>query len=805
MLGLLLRDVRYSIRLLGKAPGFSVTVVLALALGIGANCTIFSIVNAALLNTLSCDSPQQLMVLDEALPSLSGDLLSASDILDWKDRLRTFSDLAAYSLQNGGLNLTGKVEPERVEGTEVSTNFFSTFQVNAIRGRTFNPEEQQPGKNRVAVLSYALWQRAFGSAPDILDQTISLNGISFTVVGIMPPDFRFPSKAELWIPISLGRDRIFTGWGIGYEVIGRLKPGVKVEQAQSDIAAFEERLAMERPDSWGAVRKIKIIPLLDQIVSNVRLSLLVLSGAVGLVLLIACANVTNLLLVRAGTRQKEIAIRAALGASRLRLIRQLLVESLLLAFLGGAVGLLGAYWLLKFLVALGPTGIPRLSEVRLDNKVIAFTSIVCLLTGILAGLAPALQTLRTDLNLSLKESTPSLIGATGHHRMKSSFVIAEIALALLLLIGAGLLIKSLSQLQQVSPGFNASNAITVSLSLPRVKYANGVQTTDFYQRLMERLRTIPGIQAVGAINTLPFGKTVTISFLFDVVGQPYTGKVEDKFASDIVVTPDYFKAMGIPLLQGRVFTEQDTKGSLKVIIISESLARRYWSGENALGKQLEIADESQPAEIIGVVGDVKHFGLESKYSQAMYTPYLQTTPSLTTLVLRFNSDPSAMVGAIRNEVKALDSDLPVYDIKTMDQWLDESMAQRSFITFALGIFALIALALAVSGIYSIMAYTVSQRRREIGIRMALGARRGHILKLILGNGLSLAVAGTIIGLASAIALTRLMSSLLYNIQPIDPLIFTLTALGLIGVALLASLIQAYEATRVDPMIAIRHE
>jgi putative ABC transport system permease protein len=347
--------------------------------------------------------------------------------------------------------------------------------------------------------------------------------------------------------------------------------------------------------------------------------------------------------------------------------------------------------------------------------------------------------------------------------------------------------------------------MTVSLSLPRAKYANAIQETDFYQRLMDRLRTIPGIHAVGAINTLPFGKTVTIGLLFDVVGQPYTGKVEDRFASNLVVTSDYFKAMGIPLLQGRFFTEQDTKESPKVVIISESLARRYWSGESPLGKKLTIAAESRPSEVIAVVGDVKHFGLESKYSQAMYIPYLQTTSSLTTLVLRMNSEPSAIVGAIRNEVKALDSDLPVYDINTMDQWLDESMAQRRFITFALGIFALVALTLAVSGIYSIVAYTVSQRRREIGIRMALGAQRGHILKLILRNGLSLTVAGAIIGLASAVALTRLMSSLLYNLQPIDPLIFALTALGLIAVALLASFIPAYESTRVDPMIALRNE
>lgn len=801
----LLRDIRYGIRMLCKSPGFSATVVLALALGIGANSATFSMVNAALLNALPYDEPHQLMVLDGALLSLSGDLQSYRDVLDWKDQLQTFSDLAAYSRQNGGVNLTGTGEPERVEGVEVSADFFSTFHINAIRGRLFVPEEQQPGKNRVTVLSYALWQQSFGAAPDILNQQISLNGISFTVIGIAPPGFRFPGKAELWIPILLDRDRIFTGHAIFYDVIGRLKPGVTTDQAQADIESFKQRMIGAMPDTWLGQREVKVISLFDQVVGNVRLSLWVLSGAVILVLLIACANVTNLLLVRAGTRQKEIAVRAALGASRLTLIRQLLVESILLALLGGLVGLFGAYWLLKFLVAFGATEIPRLSEIRLDHQAIAFTAVVCLLTGILAGLAPALHALKVDLNHSLKEDAANLPGVTGHHRVKGLLVVAEIALALLLLIGAGLLIKSLDQLQQVNPGFNASQVITASISLPREKYASAIQQTDFYQRLIDRLRAMPGIGSVGAINNLPFAKTDTIGLLFDIVGQPATGKFEDRFANHLVVTPDYFKALSIPLLQGRCFTEQDTRASQRVIIINQSFARRFWPTESSLHKQLQIAGESRPFEIIGLVGDVKHFGLEAKSPQEMYIPYLQDSTSLTTLVVRTDSESSAMIQAIRKEVQVLDSDLPVYDVKTMDQWLAESMRQRRFITVVLSIFALVALMLAASGIYSIMAYSVAQRTHEIGIRMALGAQPRQIVTLIMKNALVLTLAGTIIGLATALFLTRIMSSLLYNLQSLDPFVFTLTVLGLIAVALLASLIPAYAATRVDPMVALRHD
>ncbi|MBI3654207.1 MAG: ABC transporter permease [Acidobacteria bacterium] len=802
----LLRDIRYGIRILFKFPGFSATVVLALAFGIGANSATFSLVNAALLHALPSDQPEQLVALDDALLSLSGDPQSDREVLDWKDQVQTFSNLAAYSDQNGGVNLAHTGEPERVEGVEVSADFFSTFRVNAMQGRIFAPEEQQAGKNRVTVLSYALWQRSFGADPHLLNQQISLNGISFTVIGIAPPSFRFPGKAEFWIPISLGQDRIFTSRALSYAIIGRLKPGVTIDQAQADLEALQQKIMPDMQGTWLAERKVKVSSLLEQVVGKVRLSLWILSGAVLLVLLIACANVTNLLLVRAGTRQKEIAIRAALGASRLRLVRQLLVESTLLAFLGGAVGLFGAYWLLQFLVAFGPTEIPRLSEIRLDPQAILFTAIVCLLTGMLAGLAPALYALKVGLNHSLKEGAANLLGGSGQHRIKELFVVAEIALALLLLIGAGLLIKSLDQLQQVSPGFQASQVITASISLPRTKYSTAIQQTDFYQRLLERLRTVPGIGSVAAINDLPFAESGTIAFLFDIVGQPPTGKFKDRFASNLVISPEYFTVMGIPLLEGRFFTAQDTQASAKVVIINQSFAKRFWPTESPLHKQLQIAGDSRPVEIVGVVGDVKHFGLEAKSPQEMYSSYLQTSSSsLTTLVVRADSAASGIVKAIRNEVEALDHELPVYDVKTMTQWLDESMGQRRFISFTLSIFAIVALMLAASGIYSIMAYRVSQRTHEIGIRMALGAQRGQILKLILSNGLLLTLAGMLIGLAAALSLTRLLSSLLYNLQPLDPLVFTLTVLVLLLVALLACFIPAYKATRVDPLVALRQE
>ncbi|MEW6207703.1 MAG: ABC transporter permease [Acidobacteriota bacterium] len=802
----LLRDLRQSLRMLLKSPGFSLATILILALGITANSATFSIIQAALLNPLECEEPRQLIILKDALLSLSGRSPSGADLLDWGESLQTLSDLAVYSIHDGGVNLTGGGEPVWVRGAEVSASFFSTFRVNAAMGRTFIPEEQQAGRNRVVILSHTLWRQRFGAAADIVNKTIRLNEVPFAVIGVAPQSFRFPNKADLWIPIAFGEDRIFTGAAMIFEVMGRLKPEATMAEAQSEIVALRERYKRNDPQSWLARREVKVISLPDQMVGHVRLSLLVLWGAVGFVLLIACANVANLMLARGLGRQKEMAVRAALGASRRALFRLLLTESLLLALIAGGAGMIGAHWFLKFLVAFSPTSLDLLVDLSPDLRAIAFTFAVSALTGIAVGLAPGFQAFKVDLNQTLKESGHRLAAATGLSRVRNFFVVFEIALSLVLLIGAGLLIKSFNRLLQVDTGMSDSSVLTASIVLPMAKYPNPIERTEFYERLIGRLQQMPQIRSVGAVNNLPLGKNDTVALLFEIVGRPKAGGFDEMFASNLVVTPDYFSALGIPLVEGRLFTRQDTKNSKRVVIINQSFAKRFWSDESPVGKQLKIPGEENPAEVVGVAGDVKHFGLERKTMQEIYSPHLQAagTP-LNTLVARTDSDPMDIAETIRKEVRALDSNLPVYDMKTMRQRIDESTGQRRFIAFVLGIFAVIALILAAGGIYSVMAYSVSQRTNEIGVRMALGASRSRILRLIILKALLLAVAGAVIGVAAAIALTRVMSSLLYELQTTDLFTFLVTTLGLLAVALVASFLPAYRAMKVDPIAALRHE
>jgi len=804
----LLNDAHHALRTVARSPLFSLTVTMILVLGIAANSAIFSIIQHTLLNPIPSKSPQQLMVIENAFLSLDGMSSPGSPILDWGNLLQSFENLAAYKTSDGGLNLSGNGQSEtaeRVEGIGVSASFFSVFAINPRLGRVFVPEEERPGRNHVVVVSHSLWQNRYGSDSGIIGQTIRLNEVPFTVVGVAPLEFRFPRNSDLWIPISIGKDRIFTGPSGTHNVVGRLKPGLSANQAQLEVDALRQRFKQENPANWIATKELRIVPLSKKIIGDVRLLLLLLWGAVGFVQLIVCANVANLMLARGLVRRKEIAIRAAMGASSGALFRQLLIESTALSLIAGVAGIIGAHWFLKFIVTYTPASVALLGNVKLDSYAVVFTLGLSLVTGILVGLAPGFQATKIDLDQTLKEGQRQGSESTTSSKLRNLLVIFEVAIALVLLIGAGLLIGSFKQVLKIESGINAANVLTAAISPPRAKYADPSKATQLYNELISRLRAYPAIRSVGAINVLPMGKGDSIGLLFEIVGQPTAGKFNEMFANDLVVTPDYFSAIGIPLIEGRYFTEHDQANTRRVVIINQSFAKRFWPNESPVGKQLLVAGNDAPAEIIGVVRDVKHFGIESKTMFEMYSSYLQSTSRLTTLVIKTESDPLKYSAMVRKEVQALDPNLPVYDIKTMEQRIDESTGNRRFITFVLGIFAVIAIILAGGGIYSLMAYSVSQRTHEIGIRMALGAGRRQILNLVIRKTMILTFMGAAIGIASAILLTRVMAGLLYGLQATDILTFSVTTLGLFAITLLASFVPAYKATRIDPLTALRYE
>ncbi len=807
-MGYILKDARHAIRTAARSPLFSFTVILILVLGIAANSAVFSIIQRTLLNPIPSQNSQQLVIIENALLSMDGMPSQASPMLDWGNLLQSFENIAAYRISDGGLNLSGNrsnEEPERIEGTGVSASFFPTFRVNALLGRTFISEEEEPGRNRVVVLSHSFWQRRFGADGNIIGKTIHLNEVTFTVIGVAPSEFRFPRSADLWLPVSLGKDRIFTETTGIHHVAGRLKHGVSASQAQLEVNALRQRFKQEYPATWIATKEIRITPLLEKVIGDVRLSLLLLWGAVGFVQLIVCANVANLMLARGLARRKEIAVRAALGASNRTLFRQLLTESLALSLIAGVAGIIGAHWFLKFIITYTPASVAFLSNVKLDSYAVAFTMGISLITGILVGLAPGLQAMRVDLDRTLKEGWRQTSESTRSSRLRNLLVVFEVALALVLLIGAGLLIGSFKQVLKVESGVNASNVLTAAISPPKAKYADPGKATQLFDNLISRMRGYSAVRSVGAINVIPMGKGDSIGLLFEIVGRPKAGKFQEMFANDLAVTPDYFLTIGVPLIEGRYFTEHDRANTQRVVIINQSFARRFWTNESPVGKQLEVAGNETPAEIIGVVGDVKHFGIEGRTMFEVYSPHLQATARLTTLVIKTESNPLQHIATVRKEIQALDPNLPVYDIKTMEQRIDESTGNRRFITFVLGVFAVIAIVLAGGGIYSVMAYSVSQRTHEIGVRMALGAGRRQILGIVIGKAMSLTCLGAVVGIASAIALTRVMAGLLYGLEATDIFTFSVMTLGLFIIALLASFAPAYKATRIDPIVALRYE
>lgn len=798
-------DLRYGVRMLAKNPGFTTVAVLALALGIGANTAVFSVVNAVLLRPLPLTEPDRLVWMwgDGIRQQGNGrGSISPPDFLDFREQNQSFERLAAF--QNSPFNLTGAGEPERVNGVRVSAGFFETLGVRPMHGRTFVTEEEQDGRGQVAVIGYGLWQRRFGGDPSLVGKTISLNGNSFTVIGILPLGFQFPrDEVELWAPITFRVQPTSVRRFHFLRPIARLKPGVSLAQAQAEINAITVRLEQQYPDSntnYGA----RLVLLPEQIVGDLRPTLWMLVAAVAFVLLIACANVANLLLARAATRQKEIAIRSALGAGRWRVVRQLLTESVALGLGGGLLGFLIAWWGVKLLVALGPSNIPRLREVTVDGRVLGFTLAVSLLTGMLFGLVPALQASRSGLGETLKEGSRGSTGLSGR-LVRGALVVSEIALALVLLVGAGLMLKSFLRLTQIDPGFQAVNTLTMQIGLTQARYADAPPRAAFFQQLLPRLAALPGVRHTGAVSQLPMSGQNNDTW-FTVEGRPAVSAGDRLGANQRVVSPDYFRALGIPLIKGRYFTERDTTTAPNAIIISQTFASQVFPNEDPIGKRLTV-DFGQPwtGEIVGIVGAIRHAGLSIEPWREMYFPHAQTPVGGMNLVVRAAGDPTILASAIKSEVQALDKDLPLYNVRTMETVVSDTVAQPRFRALLLGIFAAVALILAAVGIYGVMSYYVTQRTHEIGIRMALGAQRRDVLRLVVGQGMVLAVSGVGIGLAAAFALTRWIATLLYQVRATDPMTFAVISLLLAFVALLACYLPARRATKVDPMVALRYE
>jgi putative ABC transport system permease protein len=812
----LLQDIRYGVRVLFKSRSLSVVAVIALTLGIGANTAIFSVVNAVLLKPLPYPEPERLVRIYEKSPQFDTMSISYPNFLDWQERNQSFEQMAAFRYD--GFNLTGGDTPERIQGRLVSASFFSTLGISPTIGRAFLPEEDKPGGNPAVILGHRLWQSRYGADPQLLGKPLTINGKDYTVVGILPADFSFYSQAELFLPIVTIDDVARNSREIhpGLQAVGRLKPGVTLEQARIEMENIGRSLAEQYPKT-NTEQSVALRSMYEDVVGDIRPILLVLLGAVGFVLLIACANVANLLLARAAARQKEIAIRTALGASRLRIIRQLLTESILLSITGGALGLLLALWGTDALVAAIPDTIPRAENISLDSGVFGFTLAVSLLTGIVFGLMPALQASKPDLNESLKEGGRG--STSGRHRVRSLLVVCEVALALVLLIGAGLMIRSIMRLRDVQPGLDPHNVLTMQIPLSSSMASEPAKIRTFHRQLLERVHAVSGVQSAAINSNMPLtGEDSEAPFWVGAGPRPAPENI--MFALMYPTSPGYIKAMGIPLLKGRFLAEQDTEKTQTVIVIDESMARGLFSSEEPIGKLITIPGiggiPDISCEIVGVVGHVKHFGLDmdvkSKIQYQFYLPFVQVPdlflPSLSqnvTLLARTQADPISMTAAIKKEVLAVDKDQPINNVRTMEQILSTSISQQRFSMLLLGIFATVALILAAVGIYGVMSYSVAQRKHEIGIRMALGASRSDVLRLVVGQGMALTAAGVGAGLLGAFFLTRLMESLLFAVSATDPLTFIAIALLLAAVALVACAVPARRATKVDPMVALRYE
>jgi predicted permease len=790
-------DVRHGVRLLAKNPGFTAAAVLTLALATGANIAIFSIVNGILLRPLPFPEAGRLVRLRDVPPGGGQFSIAPANFIDWRATSKTL-DLAAY--RAAALNLTGSGEPARVLAAKVTANTFQLLGVEPVQGRSFLPAEDEAPQNHVVIIGYGMWKDRFGGQP-VLGKTLILDGEPYTLIGIMPSGFRYPQNKELWVPMAFDpRERAARGAHY-ISAIARLRSGASLEQARSEMDAVARHLEQQFPEydkGWG----IRLTPLIDDTVGSVRTSLWVLAGAVGLVLLIGCANVANLLLARSAARKKEISIRTALGAGRWRLLRQLMTEGLLLALLGTAGGLALAQLAIRLIVVSAPGNVPRLNEAAIDGQSLLFSLTIMLLTVVAFALAPALQISRVDSNDALKSG-----GKTGRadarSRVRGLLVITETALAVLLLIGAGLLLKSFFRLQGVDIGLDPSQVLTMSVSLPDARYQTPQLRATFFQGLLAHLTLVPGVRSAAVVGSLPFLDDT----VFTIYKEGHTAQGEGFGLNFYNVSPSYFEALRIPLRQGRLLTERDNAASPRVVLINEKAAGKLYPNENPIGKRVHISYEpALPlAEIVGVVGDTKQYGRDAVNTRQFYQSYLQRPRGTMTLVLRTSGDPLQSTNAVRREVLAMDKDLPVAEIQSMEAIVSSSVGDRRFSMQLLSIFAVLAVVLAAIGIYGVLAYAVVQRTHEIGIRMAIGARAGHILRLVVGEGTALAGVGVLVGTGAALALTRVLKSQLFGVSSTDPYVFSGVVVLLIGVAGLASLVPALRASATDPLRALRDE
>ena len=810
VVGDLWQDLRFGLRMLVKNPGFTIVAVFALALGIGANSAIFSVVNTILFRPLPYKDPDRLVMVweDRSARGFPRDTPAVANYIDWRDQNQVFEGMSAMA--NQSFNLTGVGDPERIDGRLVSANLFSILGVEPMLGRAFAPDEDRPGQNSVVILSHSLWQRRFSSDRSIVGKSIVLNGANVQVIGVMPASFQFPTRDdEIWAPIAFTSQQLVNRGSHYLEVVARMKPQLSLDQVRAEMSTIAVRMQQQNPNTNNQVG-VAIVPLHEQVVGDIKPALMVLLGAVGFVLLIACANVANLLLARAAVRQKEIVIRVALGANRFRLIRQVLTESLLLAAVGGIVGLVLSLVGVNLLKSFIPSNISQAQAISIDGKVLLFTLIVSLLTGLIFGLVPAIQASTINLNETLKEGgRDSGAGARGN-RVLSLLVITEVAVSLILLVGAGLLINSFLRLRNVDPGFRSQNLLTMRIVLPAPKYAEQLQRSNFYTELIRRVEALPGVESAAVTNWIPLvrqGDSMGIS----IAGKPDGGPGQRPSAVTRVVSTHYFSTMSIPILQGRQLEEHDRVDTPVVAVISETAARRFWPNENPIGRRFTpgsptSTDPNDWITIVGIARDVRQMELAAEPKPQIYLSYAQMEYFAPRhLVVKTKVDPLSLAATVRKTVWEIDKDQPVSNIRTMDEVLSDSVARQRFSMLLLGIFASVALILAAVGIYGVMSYSIAQRTREIGIRMALGAQQIDVLKLAVGQGLKLVLVGLVVGLGVAFALSRVMSSLLFGVSPTDPMTFIVISIVLISVALLASYIPARRATKVDPLAALRYE